>query len=51
MTKQFRAVARGQLVKKYNVPLNQLQPLLRKLSRPQATSLLLLQELKNHMKM
>src|SRR5256885_13915733 len=51
MTNQFRAAARGQLVKKYNVPLNQLQPFLRKLSRPQATSLLLLQELKNHMKL
>src|SRR5207247_10543426 len=51
MTKQFRAVARGQLVKKYNVALNQLQPFLRKRSRPQATPPLLLQELKDHIKM
>src|SRR5436305_13877690 len=51
MTKQFRAVARGQLVKKYNVALNQLQPFLPKRSRPQATPPLLLQELKDHIKM
>jgi len=51
MTKQLRAVAHGQLVKKHNVTLNQLQPFLRKLSRSQATPPLLLQELKDHMKM
>ena len=50
MTKQFRAVACGQLGKKYDMTLNQLQPFLRKRPRSQATSPLLLQELKDHMK-
>jgi hypothetical protein len=51
VTKQFRAVARGQLVKKDNVTLNQCQPFFRKGARSQATSPSLLQELKDHMKM
>jgi hypothetical protein len=51
VTKQFRAVARGQLVKKDNVTLNQCQPFFRKRPRSQATPPYLLQELKDHMKM
>jgi len=51
VTKQFRAVARRQLVEKYNVTLNQCQPFFRKPPRSKATSPLLLQELKDHMKM
>ena len=51
MTKQFRAVARGQPWKKYNMTLNQLQPFIRKRPRSQATSPPLLQELKDHLRM
>jgi hypothetical protein len=49
--KQFRTVALVQFVKKYNMTLNQRQPFFRKRPRSQATSPLLLQELKDHMKM
>ena len=51
VTKQFEAIAPGQFMKKDNMPLNQRQPFLRKRPRSQATSLSLLQELKDHMKM
>src|SRR5436190_1057649 len=51
VTKQFRAVARGQSMKKYDMTLNQRQPVFRKRSGAQATSPLLLQQLKDHMKM
>ncbi len=51
VTKQFRAVARGQFMKKYDMTLNQRQPFFRKRPRSQATSPPLLQELKDHMKM
>jgi len=51
MTKQFEAIAPGQFMKKDNMPLKQRQPFLRKRPRSQATSLSLLQELKDHMKM
>src|SRR5580700_6068730 len=49
--KQFRTVALVQFVKKYNMTLDQLQPFFRKRPRSQATSPLLLQELKDHLKM
>jgi hypothetical protein len=42
VTKEFRAVARGQSVKKNNIALNQGQPFFRKRPRSQAMSLLLL---------
>jgi hypothetical protein len=48
VTKEFRAVARGQSVKKNNMTLNQRQPFFRKLSRSQVTSPSLLQQLKDH---
>src|SRR5439155_15734027 len=51
VTKQFRAVGRGQFMKKYDMTLNQRQPFFRKRPRSQATSPPLLQELKDHMKM
>jgi len=51
VTKQFEAIAPGQFMKKDNMPLKQRQPFLRKRPRSQATSLSLLQELKDHMKM
>jgi hypothetical protein len=50
VTKQFEAIAPGQFMKKDNMPLNQGQPLLGKRSRSQATSPLLSQPLKDHMK-
>jgi hypothetical protein len=50
VTKEFRAVARGQSVKKNNMTLNQRQPFFRKQPGSQATSPSLLQQLKDHMK-
>jgi hypothetical protein len=51
VTKQFETIAPGQFMKKGNMTLNQRQPLFRKRPRSQATSPLLLQKLKDHMKM
>jgi hypothetical protein len=51
VTKQFEAIAPGQFMKKDNMTLNHRQPFLRKRPRSQVTSLSLLQELKDHMKM
>jgi hypothetical protein len=50
VTKEFRTVARGQSVKENNMTLNQRQPFFRKRPRSKATSSLLLQQLKDHMK-
>src|SRR5207248_8922091 len=50
VTKQFRAVARGQSMKKYDMALNQRQPVFRKRPGPQAAASLLLEELKDHMR-
>src|SRR5690348_16842529 len=41
VTKQFRAVARGQSMKKYDMTLNQRQPVFRKRPGPQAAASLL----------
>ena len=50
VAKKLGLIPRGQSVKKYNMALNQRQPLFRKRPRPQATSPSLLQQLKDHMK-
>ena len=50
VTKQFEAIAPGQFMKKDDMPLNQCQPFFRKRPRSQATSPLLSQPLKDHMK-
>jgi hypothetical protein len=50
VTKKFEAIAAGQFMKKDNMPLNQGQPFFRKRPRAQATSPLLSQPLKDHMK-
>jgi hypothetical protein len=50
VTKQFKAIAPGQFVKKDNVTLNQCQPIFRKRPRSEPPSPSLLQELEDHMK-
>src|ERR1700746_909910 len=50
VTKQFRAVARGQLGKKYNMTLNQRQPSLRKRPGPKSATPGILQKTKHDRK-
>jgi hypothetical protein len=50
VTKQFEAIAPGKFMEKDSMTLNQRQPFFRKRSRSEATSPLLFQPLKDHMK-